>query len=481
MDKTYDTIVIGSGCGGSAAAALMANLGHKTLLIEKNKLVGGRAALFERDGFKLDHGHIIARCNKGPHGDVLKIAGCKDLIPKYSYAGNWPVQAYLGDRLLDIYPSFRKMLLSGRLGKLRKSIDLTFREILVNAMVSGKECLMTERQIKKYDNVALKTKMSQHKNNPYINAFLEGFSVGIFGAPAWEASAGEMIRIFRNVFRDLGTVGYPVNGEGVSAIPKSFIRAAERLGSDVVTGTPVQKIMIEGGRVTGVLVDGEKIFAKNVISNAGLRPTVTKLVGKEHFSKGYVNRIENLKYSCSGLSFKFALKKKITDYVWGGEIPMDVENSYLGMTEGKAPDKFIVMFFATSNIDPSLAPPGCQTISCISGGPLVEPGTFDWSPWMEKIKNQLERLLPGLSENTLFCREETPDHIARFNGRFYGDAVGAAQTIDQMGHLRPSMVSPVSGLYYVGADVGWGSMATEAATASAIYLHDYFKKNHTQN
>ncbi len=39
------------------------------------------------------------------------------------------------------------------------------------------------------------------------------------------------------------------------------------------------------------------------------------------------------------------------------------------------------------------------------------------------------------------------------------------------------MISPVKGLYFVGADVGWGSMATEAATLSAIYLYGYFQKN----
>lgn len=311
----------------------------------------------------------------------------------------------------------------------------------------------------------------------YINTFIEGFSVGIFGAPVWEASAGEMIRIFRNVYRDLAMVGYPVNGEGVSAIPKSFIRAAERMGADVMTNTPVENIIIENGEAKGVIVNGERILAKKVISNAGIMPTVSKLAGREHFTSSYVKRIENLKYSCSGLSFKFALKKKITDYVWGGEIPMNVEKSYLDMVEGRTPEKFIVMFFATSNIDPSLAPEGCQTISCISGGPVVEPGTFDWSAWMEIIKKQLEMLLPGLKENTLYCREETPDHIAKFNGRFYGDAVGVAQTADQMGNLRPSMISPVKGLYYVGADVGWGAMATEAATASAIYLYNHFNKN----
>ncbi len=94
---------------------------------------------------------------------------------------------------------------------------------------------------------------------------------------------------------------------------------------------------------------------------------------------------------------------------------------------------------------------------------------------MAVIRKQLEEILPGLSENILFCKEESPDYIARFNGRTYGDAVGVAQTVDQMGDLRPSPVSPVKGLYIVGADVGYGHMATESASASAIALYKHLR------
>ncbi len=476
MNKHYDTIVIGSGCGGSAAAALMSSLRHRTLLIEKNKAIGGRAALYEKDGFKLDHGHILARCDKGPHGEVLRLVGCADLMPGFSYSQNWPIRAWLGDRQIDLYPSLRRLFLTGKMGRVGRSIDMKAGEFIALARMAARQTFMSEREIEKFDQVDLKTFLSRYRHNPYFRVFLEGFSVGIFGSPVWEASAGEMIRIFRNVNRDLGAVGYPTNGEGVSAIPKAFIKAARRHGAEIMTGAEVQSIVIENGRATGVMVNGEKIAAERVISNAGIMPTVTRLAGAGHFESSYVRTISNLKYSCSGLSFKFALKKKITDYVWGFEIPFDVQKSYNDMIAGRRPDKFIVMFFASSNIDPGLAPEGCQTISCISGGPVVEPGTFDWSPWMRDIRSQIERMLPGINENIVFCKEDNPDHIAAFNGRFYGDAVGAAQTIDQMGDLRPSMVSPIKNLYHVGADVGWGGMATESATLSAIYLYDHFRR-----
>ncbi len=74
--------------------------------------------------------------------------------------------------------------------------------------------------------------------------------------------------------------------------------------------------------------------ARRVISNAGIMPTVCRLAGREYFDRDCVQWIENLQYSCSGLSFKFALKKKIIDYVWGGEISANVEKSYHDMAAG---------------------------------------------------------------------------------------------------------------------------------------------------
>ena len=43
MNDNYDAIVIGAGVGGLSAGALLAKEGRKTLVIEKEDRVGGRA------------------------------------------------------------------------------------------------------------------------------------------------------------------------------------------------------------------------------------------------------------------------------------------------------------------------------------------------------------------------------------------------------------------------------------------------------
>ena len=95
---------------------------------------------------------------------------------------------------------------------------------------------------------------------------------------------------------------------------------------------------------------------------------------------------------------------------------------------------------------------------------------------MDKVRQQVEEYFPDLKDHVIHCYAESPDDIARFTGRRYGDAVGVAQTIDQVGDLRPSPVSPIKGLFYAGADVGRNNIATELATQSAIALAPYLRK-----
>ena len=72
----YDTIVIGSGMGGTSAAALLAKAGLRTLLLEKNPRLGGSCSYYEKRGFHIDYGtHMFSRGWKGPLGAVQRRLG----------------------------------------------------------------------------------------------------------------------------------------------------------------------------------------------------------------------------------------------------------------------------------------------------------------------------------------------------------------------------------------------------------------------
>ena len=54
-----DSIVIGSGFGGIAAALRLRAKGHNVTLIEKHKDLGGRARVFKKNGFTYDGGPTV--------------------------------------------------------------------------------------------------------------------------------------------------------------------------------------------------------------------------------------------------------------------------------------------------------------------------------------------------------------------------------------------------------------------------------------
>ena len=75
-------LIIGSGIGGSGIGALIAKeTSHQVQLFEKNKLIGGRCASYEKkdsEGRKwiFDVGcHIFSTSDKGPLGDILNRCG----------------------------------------------------------------------------------------------------------------------------------------------------------------------------------------------------------------------------------------------------------------------------------------------------------------------------------------------------------------------------------------------------------------------
>ncbi len=474
MNEKYDAIIIGSGCGGGAAAALASYHGWKTLLLEQSKHIGGRCCTYERDGFKMDHGHIIARGRKGPHGTVLKMVKCEDLIPKYFRLKDMAQKMKLQGKMLKTHGGWANS--PEMLWHFFKSRYIPVLKLPEVAWLFYNMIKLSKKETKALDQMDLKTFLSQYTDVDFIHTQLSALSSVMYGVLSSETSAGEFIRTLQSTSKNQ-TGGYPVNGEGVSAIPKSFIKAAQRYGADVRTRTPVDHIVIEDGEAKGVMVQGELIKSKVVISNAGIKETTYKLAGKEHFNQKYINYLEGLRYSYGGISVKYAIDKPIVDFTFGGKMPMDFERHMTDALQGRVPEETSIMMVCTTNMDPSLAPKGKQVLVAISPGPVIEPGKMDWEPWVSNLKRQIEEeFVPGLSDHTIFCDVSTPDVIARHNKRIYGDAVGVAQTTSQVGDNAPPLMSPIKNLFHVGADVGSKGIATEMATESAIDLFKLFKQ-----
>jgi len=453
----YDVIVIGGGIGGTAVGALLSHGGLKTLLVERNEVVGGRCSTYEREGFKIDVGvHSFGRTGKGPLGRVLSMIGMEDAVEWVLAQKPGPVMHY-----------------QGKFWKFPRELDKLVPPSDFSGLMKLFTDMMQIQDTKELDAIDLKSWMSKYTENTLIHSFINNICVLYFVVPYYEASAGEFVRCLSALTKDLST-GYAKGG--CVSIPLAYAQGIRNFGGDVRAGVSVERIVVEEGRVQGVeLEGGEFVSSRIVISNAGIRETVNNLVGGNHFDSEYLEKIDRLKYSMSAITLKLALEKPITHYKIINALTMeDPEEKFSSIMEGKVPDTVDLFIPVPSNYDPSLAPEGKQLIIA---GTAVPRENFERNreKWINNSMKTLEEIFPELPSNLMWWEATTPKDLEHLGGK-EATVVGVAQTVDQVGDRRPSQVLPVEGLYVVGGDAGGWGIGTELAATSAIELSEIILK-----
>lgn len=468
-DKISSVIIVGGGVGGSAIGALLAKANFKTTILEKNRDVGGKASIYTKDGFKLEAGvHMFSRCGKGPHGQVLKEVGAEESLQWIYNDPATEVRYANKNFLLPLYFSKPE-----NIQKLLDFLELTPGETEKVIEMFTKMFLADENEIKKYDETDLQTFISSFTDNLAIHDFLSSVCMLYFAIPYYRASAGEFMHCFKNMFLD-SSFGY-IKG-GSASISKAFLEAASKHGAKVNMDAQVEKILVEDGNLVGVeLAEGEVFNSEQVISNAGIKETVLKLIGEKQFSKEYVKNVKDLKESLGFLSMKIALKNKVTNKPCHVVMPENAEESFKQIDADKPPKDMFLFIPVPSNLDPNLAPSGTQLLTI--GTPCPEDPNTNFDPWIKRLREKISEVFPNILEEAMWVEVTTPKDIANWTGRYSGSAIGLAQSPDQTGDNRPAAVSPIKGIYYVGADVQARGIGTELAADSALKLASQIKRN----
>jgi prolycopene isomerase len=287
-------------------------------------------------------------------------------------------------------------------------------------------------------------------------------------------SAAEYIRIVQDSFNN-GGGGYPEGG--MMRVSNRLREIFEQQGGELRTGTKIEKILIEEGRVVGVrTLEGEELRSSVVISSAGIHPTVLKLVGEEHFDRAYAERVKHLRPAWGLTSQIYFLAEPVLDFdiaiAYSYDAWWDLEK-YRRVENGHEPQEVVLYAQVMSNYDPSLAPTGKQLLSagtiCPSDGDSKAVGMLTeraeellFELWPEIVPALESKRYAGPAEVTQLTR----DRVLPGQG---GECMGLGQIVGQCGPRKPTAETPIEGLVLVGIDAGGGEgMGVHQSVHSAI-------------
>ncbi len=453
MHRHYDAVIIGSGIGGASVGALLAHAGWKVLILEKNAFVGGRCSSYVKDGCTVDLGvHLFGVGDKGSLGDVCRRIGMPEAI---EWIPIGTATLMLKDQVMRYS---RKTMTASLPEREKENLERLFRDVF----------RIGEEELEGLWYVPLSEWVDRYTTHPLAHAFIERINSQYFCVQGHLGSTTEFIRCFRQVL-EARSSAYPKGG--CISIPQAYLSAVERFGGKVMLKARVTRILVEGNRPVGVrLKDGREFRTPVVISNADIKTTVLDLVGKEAFPAEYVERISALTYAYHALGLKVALSEKITDDQLMMYMPYDPESTLHVEKEkmaGKIPERVRGMITSPTNYDPSLAPDGVQLIFYGTGCPPRQ----DWKKWEEVMLRSFYTVYPQARGKVLWHRLDTPDLIEAYAGE-EGNVIGVAQTIPQVHQKRPSVVSPLKGLYFSSAEAGGHGIGAELAADSARELFE---------
>jgi 15-cis-phytoene desaturase len=263
-----DVVVVGGGVAGLTAAVALADRGLRPLVLERSRLLGGRARSWVDDvtGDPIHIGPHIMLSQYQNFLALLDRVGTRDKVvwqkaPEFITMVEGQREVSMG--LADLPPPmpFLPSVLAD------KSVSLADK--LSNFRLTAWAMTITEDEVLALDDRdALTLLREMGVTERYIERFWSFVSMAIMNVPLEICSAAALMRFYRRlVGHRRCEVGFADGGLGDLFAPGSA-RAIEAAGGEVRTGAAARGFALsEGGDVEGVELDGgEVVRARAVVA-----------------------------------------------------------------------------------------------------------------------------------------------------------------------------------------------------------------------
>ncbi|MDZ7716012.1 MAG: phytoene desaturase [Balneolaceae bacterium] len=462
-------IVIGSGFGGLATTSRLLAKGHDVHLFEKRDKLGGRAYVYEIDGFTFDGGptvitapflfdEIFEAAGKNRE-DYIEFVPCDPFYRifdkdgnKFDYNGNH-------DFVLSEIEKWNPADKEGytKFLKSTKAIfDKGFTELADKPFLSIWDMLKVAPDLIKLQSYKTVYKYAaQFIENDFLRKCFSFHPLLVGGNPFQTTSIYAMIHYLE---REWG-VHYAMGGTG--SIVEAMGKLIKEQGGEIHTEAEVDEILINDSDAYGIrMKDGTEHYADAVVSNADVAFTYRHMI-PENKRRKYTNRkIENTKYSMSLFVVYFGTDRRYLDSDLAHH-NIILGERYKGLLEDIfnkkiLADDFSLYLHMPTKTDPSLAPEGHEAFYVLSPVPHLDSGT-DWTQKAEEYKKKIldfleENYLPDLKKHLVVEHHIDPLHFKETLNSYKGSAFSVEPILTQSAWFRPHNKSEdVGNLYFVGA------------------------------
>jgi phytoene dehydrogenase-like protein len=502
--SSYDAIVVGGGHNGLVAAAYMARTGARTVVLESRHKTGGAATTespwpdapefkvtrlsyvmsllpptimrelsLERHGYKV---HPM-----GPYyqafadGGSIKILA-DDAKRNYDEISKWSkkdadamvewdawmggLADVLGPLLLTVPPTIG----SRRPGDLYDTLRLAWRHKGLDIRTIG--------DVTRLMAMSVSDLLDDWFESPQVKgAMAVNGVIGTWAGPCEPGTAYVMAHHSIGDIGDghLGNWGFPEGGMG--AVSDAIESSARSFGAEIRLNSPVQRLLIENGRVKGaVLENGDELLAPVVLSSLHPRTAFLDHVGKQNLPTDFARDIEHWKTRSGVVKINLALAE-LPDFIADpgtnqqehhtGSVEMApsveyMEQAFQDARSGKAAVRPFSDGVIPSTFDRTLCPEGTHIMSLFTQWVpetwSEEPHTDELEAYADRMVDCYNELAPNFKSSILHRDVVGPHEMEVDYGLIGGNIFHGELSLEQLFHMRPApgyadFRTPIKGLY----------------------------------
>lgn len=488
MKNQKSVIIIGAGIGGLATAIQLSRAGLKVRIYEKNTIAGGRCGLISRDGYIFD---------TGPTMYIFP-----DIYKDFFNSIGENVADYFD--LISVDPFYKLFFQNGNNFTFTQNHKKFIRQLNKFEKDGFEKYKQVMKWSEKHYNLAIHTLTKKD-----YKTFFEYFSIPLlkflistrsleshyrFVSTFFTSDVLRAAFTFQDSYLSLNPFTSPsiyslfpynelINGSylprgGMHRIIDALESLARKYNVQLFYESPVSYIDTDGNNAKGIFLDnGSYHTADILIANADLTYVYNNLLPPSKEGKNLLKK----KYSCSAITFHWALDRKYDELVTHNLFFSDsYKNGFFDVLKGTTPPPephFYVQVPTRS--DQSRAPKGCDAVTVmIPINHLTNRTLIDWDEYHRQVRtyiiskleeNGLKKLGSHIRFEVSHMQKDWQNHL----NLPYGSIYGLDHNLLQLGYLRPHRQhKEYSNLFFVGASTHPGSGLPTVLQSSIFTARD---------